>query len=62
DSVVAELESLLTAGAEVSAEAAARLKAMAAGRDGGTDTGVGGPLDLTSASDEDLFRLMDAEH
>ncbi|KOG53935.1 acyl transferase [Streptomyces griseoflavus] len=62
DAVVAELESLLTAGAEVSAEAAARLKAMAAGRDGGTDTGSGGPLDLTSASDEDLFRLMDAEH
>ncbi|KEF03690.1 hypothetical protein DF18_37855, partial [Streptomyces rimosus] len=62
DSVVAELESLLTAGAEVSAEAVARLKAMAAGRDGTTDTGSGGPLDLTSASDEDLFRLMDAEH
>ncbi len=62
NAVVAELESLLTAGAEVPAEAVARLKAMTAGRDGGTDSGSDGPLDLTSASDEDLFRLMDAEH
>ncbi|WP_244409954.1 type I polyketide synthase [Streptomyces albofaciens] len=61
NTVVAELESLLTSGAEVPAEAVARLKAITAGRDGDTDTGTGGPLDLTSASDEDLFRLMDAE-
>ncbi|ARF53631.1 type I polyketide synthase [Streptomyces gilvosporeus] len=63
-SVVAELESLLTAGAEVSQETVARLKAVTAattGSDSGTGAGPGGPLDLVSASDEELFRLMDAE-
>ncbi len=66
-SVVAELESLLTAGAEVSEETAARLKAVTAvstgttGSGSGTGAGSGGALDLVSASDEELFRLMDAE-
>ncbi|MFJ9853252.1 beta-ketoacyl synthase N-terminal-like domain-containing protein [Streptomyces sp. NPDC101150] len=60
-SVVAELESLLAAGAEVSEETAARLKAVTAEGAVATDTGPGGTLDLTSASDEELFRLMDAE-
>ncbi|MGW2635077.1 type I polyketide synthase [Streptomyces chattanoogensis] len=69
-SVVAELESLLTAGAEVSEETMARLKAVTAGTTGtavstgpgsGPDVGPGGALDLVSASDEELFRLMDAE-
>ncbi|MEU2874518.1 type I polyketide synthase [Streptomyces olivoreticuli] len=60
DSVVAELESLLTAGAELSAETVARLKAVTAGRDGGPGGSTGGALDLESASDDDLFRLMDA--
>ncbi|MFJ9417886.1 beta-ketoacyl synthase N-terminal-like domain-containing protein [Streptomyces sp. NPDC101227] len=60
-SVVAELESLLTAGAEVSEETAARLKAVTAEGAVATVTGPGGTLDLTSASDEELFRLMDAE-
>ncbi|MFD7667125.1 beta-ketoacyl synthase N-terminal-like domain-containing protein [Streptomyces sp. NPDC059788] len=62
NSVVRELEALLTAGAEVSEETMARLKAaVAAGPAGGTGTGSGSgeALDLTSASDEDLFRLMD---
>ncbi|MBF6055118.1 acyltransferase domain-containing protein [Streptomyces eurocidicus] len=57
DSVVAELESLLASGAEVSAETVARLKAMAAGR--AAETPGAGALDLTSASDDELFRLMD---
>ncbi|UQI45527.1 AMP-binding protein [Streptomyces sp. HU2014] len=56
-SVVAELESLLASGAEVSGETVARLKAMAAGRD--AETPSTGALDLASASDDDLFRLMD---
>ncbi|MFD9818120.1 type I polyketide synthase [Streptomyces violascens] len=67
-SVVAELESLLTAGAEVSEETVARLKAVTAGRGAGTGAGSGedtdpasGALDLASASDEELFQLMDAE-
>ncbi|MFK8844223.1 beta-ketoacyl synthase N-terminal-like domain-containing protein [Streptomyces sp. Ac-502] len=60
-SVVAELESLLAAGAEISEETAARLKAATTGRDGGTDADSGAALDLTSASDEELFRLMDGE-
>ncbi|MGP4001128.1 beta-ketoacyl synthase N-terminal-like domain-containing protein [Streptomyces sp. 8N706] len=60
-SVVAELESLLTSGAKVSEETVARLKAVTAGSGGGTGTGPSGVLDLTSASDEELFRLMDAE-
>ncbi|MFG2141090.1 beta-ketoacyl synthase N-terminal-like domain-containing protein [Streptomyces sp. NPDC048650] len=60
-SVVAELESLLTAGAEVSEETVARLKAVTAEKANATDPGPGGALDLASASDEDLFRLMDAE-
>lgn len=63
-SVVAELESLLMAGAEVSEETVARLKAVTAvptGSGSGTGVGPGGALDLVSASDEELFRLMDAE-
>ncbi|MEV0375231.1 beta-ketoacyl synthase N-terminal-like domain-containing protein [Streptomyces sp. NPDC050636] len=60
-SVVAELESLLTAGAEVSEETVARLKAVTAGSGGGTGADPSGVLDLTSASDDELFRLMDAE-
>ncbi|KPC59902.1 type I polyketide synthase [Streptomyces chattanoogensis] len=62
--VVAELESLLTAGAEVSEETVARLKAVTAvptGSGSGTGVGSGGALDLVSASDEELFRLMDAD-
>ncbi|MFF4606463.1 beta-ketoacyl synthase N-terminal-like domain-containing protein [Streptomyces sp. NPDC001339] len=76
-SVVAELESLVTAGAEVSAETVARLRAVArwkaeaseatgsgegtGANPGGTpDLAPGGALDLASASDEELFRLMDA--
>ncbi|MFE7296089.1 beta-ketoacyl synthase N-terminal-like domain-containing protein [Streptomyces sp. NPDC057579] len=62
--LVAELDALLAAGAEVPAEAMARLKAVTAGArgaDGGADPGSGAALDLASASDEDLFRLMDAE-
>ncbi|MFH8410974.1 beta-ketoacyl synthase N-terminal-like domain-containing protein [Streptomyces sp. NPDC018019] len=58
-SVVAELESLLAAGAEVSEETAARLKAVTAGSGGDSDADSGAALDLTSASDEELFRLMD---
>ncbi|MFI9045597.1 beta-ketoacyl synthase N-terminal-like domain-containing protein [Streptomyces sp. NPDC053427] len=68
DSVVAELESLLTAGAEVSQETVARLRAVTAGRGAGTGAGPGeeldlasGALDLASASDEELFQLMDTE-
>ncbi|MFH8349886.1 beta-ketoacyl synthase N-terminal-like domain-containing protein [Streptomyces sp. NPDC018045] len=64
DSVVAELEALLTAGADVSEQTMARLKALTTGRNGGTDAGPGpdpdGSVDLASASDEELFRLMDA--
>ncbi|OKI02221.1 acyl transferase [Streptomyces sp. CB02923] len=62
-SVVAELESLLMAGAELSEEAVARLQAVTAGAGQGTGTGTGSgeTLDLGSASDEELFRLMDAE-
>ncbi|MEU9116149.1 beta-ketoacyl synthase N-terminal-like domain-containing protein [Streptomyces sp. NPDC048483] len=67
-SVVAELEFLLTTGAEVSEETVARLKAVTAGRGAGTAAGPGedldlasGALDLASASDEELFQLMDAE-
>ncbi|MCD9194692.1 type I polyketide synthase [Streptomyces albireticuli] len=56
-SVVAELESLLASGAEVSGETVARLKALAAGR--AAETPSNGALDLTSASDDELFRLMD---
>ncbi|WP_344574408.1 beta-ketoacyl synthase N-terminal-like domain-containing protein [Streptomyces lunalinharesii] len=62
--LVGELHALLTAGAEVPQEAMARLKAVTAGAraaDGGTDPGSDAALDLDSASDEDLFRLMDAE-
>ncbi|MFI1298058.1 beta-ketoacyl synthase N-terminal-like domain-containing protein [Streptomyces noursei] len=65
-SVVAELEALLAIGAEVSEETAARLKAVTAttattaGAGGGAGTGPDGALDLTAASDDDLFRLMDA--
>ncbi|MEK2476999.1 beta-ketoacyl synthase N-terminal-like domain-containing protein [Streptomyces noursei] len=64
ESVVAELEALLTTGAEVSEETVARLKAVAdatAGVGDGTGAGRDGALDLTSASDEELFQLMDAE-
>ncbi|MGD3111614.1 beta-ketoacyl synthase N-terminal-like domain-containing protein [Streptomyces sp. YGL11-2] len=61
---VAELESLLAAGAEFSAETVARLRAVTASGGGtGADTG-GTPhtaLDLASVSDEELFRLMDSE-
>ncbi|PNE39999.1 type I polyketide synthase [Streptomyces noursei] len=64
ESVVAELEALLTTGAELSEETVARLKAVAdatAGAGDSTGAGRDGALDLTSASDEELFQLMDAE-
>ncbi|MFI6472983.1 beta-ketoacyl synthase N-terminal-like domain-containing protein [Streptomyces sp. NPDC050516] len=64
ESIVAELEDLLMTGTEVSEETVARLKAVAAatvGASGGTGDGPGGALDLASASDEELFQLMDAE-
>ncbi|WP_066934967.1 type I polyketide synthase [Streptomyces sp. NBRC 110611] len=62
--VVAELETLVTAGAEVSEETVARLTAVTAGAAGKTGSADGGEreaLNLASASDEELFRLMDAE-
>ncbi|MGW1197428.1 type I polyketide synthase [Streptomyces sp. NPDC002536] len=60
ESVVTELEALVAAGTELSAETVTRLKALTAGR----QTTAGGPaaegaLDLDSASDEDLFALLD---
>ncbi|MEV4923837.1 beta-ketoacyl synthase N-terminal-like domain-containing protein [Streptomyces roseoverticillatus] len=63
--VVAELEALLTAGAAVSADTAARLRSVAARcRAEAPPAGAAGPspagaLDLSSASDEELFRLLD---
>ncbi|MFE9681777.1 beta-ketoacyl synthase N-terminal-like domain-containing protein [Streptomyces sp. NPDC006285] len=71
-SVVDELEALLVSGAPLDSDTGARLRALtgrwAPSRNGasehgtgsGTGTGTGmGPLDLDSASDEELFRLMD---
>ncbi|MEV6669533.1 beta-ketoacyl synthase N-terminal-like domain-containing protein [Streptomyces sp. NPDC051162] len=59
-SVVAELEALLATGAMLSPDTSARLKAAAAGC--ATEAPAAGPLDLESlesASDDDLFRLLD---
>ncbi|MET9415686.1 beta-ketoacyl synthase N-terminal-like domain-containing protein [Streptomyces klenkii] len=59
-SIVAELEALLASGATLSPETSARLKAAAAG--GATEAPAAGALDLESlesASDDDLFRLLD---
>ncbi|RKN77575.1 acyltransferase domain-containing protein [Streptomyces klenkii] len=62
-SIVAELEALLASGATLSPETSARLKAAAAG--GAIEApaaGAAGALDLESlesASDDDLFRLLD---
>ncbi|WP_223268301.1 type I polyketide synthase [Streptosporangium nondiastaticum] len=63
--VVAELESLLTDGAPVSTDTAARLRAVAARCRAGTPSAgapgpsPAGPLDLAAASDEELFSLLD---
>ncbi|MFI1798846.1 type I polyketide synthase [Streptomyces sp. NPDC020379] len=58
--VVAELESLLTTGTPVSADTAARLKAVAARcRADAPGPSPAGAFDLSSASDEELFGLLD---
>ncbi|MGW8066315.1 type I polyketide synthase [Streptomyces ziwulingensis] len=61
-SLVDELEALLVSGAALDTGTGARLRALA-GRWGparnGTTARAAGPLDLDSASDEELFRLMD---
>ncbi|MFE3603534.1 beta-ketoacyl synthase N-terminal-like domain-containing protein [Streptomyces sp. NPDC059142] len=61
-SVLDELEALLVSGAALGSDAGARLRALAgrwAPYRGGTAEPATGPLDVASASDEDLFRLMD---
>ncbi len=61
-SLVDELEELLVSGAALDTGTGARLRALAgrwAPARNGTPTRAAGPLDLDSASDEELFRLMD---
>ncbi|WP_369217433.1 acyltransferase domain-containing protein, partial [Streptomyces flavofungini] len=61
-SLVDELEALLVSGAHLDTATGSRLRALA-GRWAPARTGatapVNGPLDVDSASDEELFRLMD---
>jgi pimaricinolide synthase loading module/candicidin polyketide synthase FscA len=59
---VDELEALLVSGAVLDTGTGARLRALAgrwAPARNGTTARATGPLDLDSASDEELFRLMD---
>ncbi|MFC8949685.1 type I polyketide synthase [Streptomyces rochei] len=61
-SLVDELEELLVSGAALDTGTGARLRALAgrwAPARNGTPARAAGPLDLDSASDEELFRLMD---
>ncbi len=57
--VVAELEQWLADGGVLDAETSARLRALTAPEGGAEERPQ--QLDLTAASDEDLFRLVDGE-
>ncbi|GII96413.1 type I polyketide synthase [Sinosporangium siamense] len=57
--VVAELDALLTSGAELDPDTAARLRELAR-RGRPTSGGSSGGFDLAAASDDDLFRLVDS--